>query len=149
MGFRVLGLSSVAETGIEELRGEIEGRAVVFSGPSGAGKTSLLRKLLSSEEVGRVGEVSTATGKGKHTTTAAILLGGPGGSEWIDTPGVREFGLGEIPPARLASLFLEFRDLACAQAGCLHLDEEGCSARPLERYASYRRILTSLIAGEN
>jgi ribosome biogenesis GTPase len=153
LGYTVFEISSPLGLGVEGLRKKIQGHAVVFSGPSGAGKTSLLRKLLGNE-TGRVGLVSNATGKGKHTTTAAILLGGPAGlewtgSEWIDTPGVREFGLGEIPFESLAGLFKEFQGLACPQSGCLHLDEEGCRARALERYPSYRRILHSLMAGEN
>ncbi|MDR3608487.1 MAG: ribosome small subunit-dependent GTPase A [Oligoflexia bacterium] len=153
LGYTVFEVSAKLDWGLDALRKRFENKTVVFSGPSGVGKTSLLRKLLGSE-VGRVGEVSAATGKGRHTTTGAVLLGGPSEltgqlTGCIDTPGVREFGLGEIPPADLASLFVEFRNLSCDQQGCLHLDEEGCAARDLERYPSYRRILESLLAGEN
>jgi ribosome biogenesis GTPase / thiamine phosphate phosphatase len=146
--YPVFELSSKSGAGVDALRKTIEGRTVVFCGLSGVGKTSLLRELLASD-FGRVGEVSTATGKGRHTTTGAILLGGPSGSQWIDTPGIREFGLSEIPPARLAECFPEFQGLGCAVSACLHQDEEGCLARAFARHASYRRILESLLAGEN
>jgi ribosome biogenesis GTPase len=96
-----------------------------------------------------VGDVSDATGKGRHTTTGAVLLHGPGGSRWIDTPGVREFGLAQLSPAKLRQHFPEFAKVGCTQAGCLHLDEAGCQARSLPRYESYRRIYESLKAGEN
>jgi ribosome biogenesis GTPase len=148
LGYPVFELSSKSGAGVDELRKRIEGRTVVFCGLSGVGKTSLLRKLLVSD-IGRVAEISHSTGKGRHTTTGAILLGGPSGSQWIDTPGIREFGLSEVPPARLAECFPEFQKLHCAVSGCLHQDEEGCVVRTLARHASYRRILESLLAGEN
>jgi ribosome biogenesis GTPase len=132
---------------MDALLNRIRGKGAVFCGQSGVGKTSLLRVLLGTE-VGKVGDVSDATGKGKHTTTAAILLGGPDGSDWIDTPGVREFGLLEIKPEQLKDQFPEFRNLACQAPGCLHESEEGCAARSLERYASYLRIIKSLRTGE-
>jgi ribosome biogenesis GTPase len=147
LGFRVCEVSVRTGLGMNDLRDAVSGRQVVFCGRSGAGKTSLLNVLLGSE-VGRVGEVSELTGKGKHTTTSAILLGGPSNSFWIDTPGVREFGLAELPIERLSSLFPEFNGVKCENAGCLHENEPGCKAVGLSRHASYLRILESVRSGE-
>jgi ribosome biogenesis GTPase len=147
LGYPVFEISSKKRVGLEPLLETIRGKSAVFCGQSGVGKTSLLRVLLGSE-IGKVGDVSSATGKGKHTTTAAVLLGGPDHSDWIDTPGVREFGLAEIQPAQLKQYFPEFQNLRCEQSDCLHEEEEGCHARALSRYSSYRRILTSLRSGE-
>jgi ribosome biogenesis GTPase len=130
--------------GIKKLCDFILGKTIVFCGESGVGKTSLLRALLKSD-VGRVGDVNPFTGKGRHTTTGAILLGGPSASRWIDTPGVREFGIANISPSQLAHYFPEFREVSCAQSGCLHQDESGCQVQSLARYESYRKILDSLI----
>ena len=132
---------------INELRRALATRTVVFCGHSGVGKTSLLRVLIGTS-VGKVGDVSGATGKGKHTTTSAVLLAGPSSAHWIDTPGVREFGLTDVSPESLPSHFPEFLNAGCDIAGCLHRDEPGCRATQLPRYASYRRILESLFAGE-
>ena len=44
------------------------------------------------------GDVNEVTGKGRHTTTAAVLYRPEPGLELIDTPGVREFGLFNVPP---------------------------------------------------
>jgi len=148
IGYPVHEVSVRSAGGIAELKEHLLGRTIVFCGHSGVGKTSLLRVLLASD-VGKVGQVSEATGKGRHTTTGAVLLGGPGSSRWIDTPGVREFGLVDVTPETLASWFKEFRDLRCTKEGCHHIDQAGCDAVGLPRYASYRRIWLSLTEGEH
>jgi ribosome biogenesis GTPase len=115
------------------------------------GKTSLLNTLTGGQ-VGEEGTVSDVTGKGRHTTSSAVLLDGPGeGTLWIDTPGVREFGLSDVDPDRLHEFFPEFsqpQKLGCVQADCRHSEEEGCGAHGLARYGSYRRIRDSLLSGE-
>lgn len=143
LGFEVVEVSSRRGHGVEALRTRLTGKTWVFCGHSGVGKTSLLRVLLE-EEVGKVGALSEATGKGKHTTTASVLLDGPDDSAWIDTPGVREFALFGIEPEKLARYFSEFQAVRCPSASCLHEDEEGCQARSLPRHSSYYRILKSL-----
>ncbi len=134
--------------GIETLRGAILGRRVAFCGKSGVGKTSIL-SAITGRTIGKVQEISDATGKGRHTTTSAVLLPSPEGSQWIDTPGVREFGLIGIEPLELARFFPEFLGLRCQENGCTHRDESDCTARDLPRYSSYVRILESLEAGEH
>ena len=148
LGWKVIELSVRAgNAGMEELKDWVMGKSVVFCGRSGAGKTSLLTSLLGST-AGRVGDVSESTGKGKHTTTSAILLNGPEGSQWIDTPGVREFGLAEVEPERLRDLFPELRNLPCPAPSCFHQGEDGCLATTLARYPSYLRMLESVKNGE-
>jgi len=147
LGFSVHEVSVRTHAGVAGLRRALTDKSVVFCGRSGAGKTSLLRDLLGSD-IGRVGEVSEATGKGKHTTTSAVLLGGPGRSQWIDTPGVREFGLADIEPEELQGFFPELADLRCEHSDCEHAGEPGCKALGLPRYSSYLRILGSLKTGE-
>jgi ribosome small subunit-dependent GTPase A len=78
-------------TGTQALASALRGKTVAFCGHSGVGKTSLLRRLLGDESFGRVGSVSEASGKGRHTTTGAILIPGPDGSRFIDTPGIMNF----------------------------------------------------------
>ena len=145
--YDVIEVSSKSRQGISQLSEKILGKTVVFSGQSGVGKTSLLRSLLGTD-IGRVGEVNEQTGKGRHTTTGAVLLGGPHKSKWIDTPGIREFGLLNVSAEALSSWFPEFQNLPCTQHACLHLEEEGCAAQTLSRYSSYRRIFDSLRSGK-
>ncbi len=147
LGYGLFEVSPKEAVGLESLLKVIQDKTVVFCGHSGVGKTSLLRRLLGSD-IGRVGQVNEQTGKGRHTTTGAVLLGGPGISKWIDTPGIRAFGLAKIAPHELSQNFPEFRNLACPQVGCLHVEELGCLAQSFTRYSAYRRILESILAGD-
>ncbi len=87
----VLECSALRGEGLQEVKALTLGKTVAFCGHSGVGKTSLLRRLLGDESRGRVGEIGASTGKGRHTTTGAVLLPGPEGSTWIDTPGIMNF----------------------------------------------------------
>lgn len=147
LGYKVLEVSSKTSAGLPELLAEMGESETVFCGHSGVGKTSLLQKLLG-QEIGRVAQVNESTGRGRHTTTSAVRYLGPKEQGWIDTPGVREFGLAGITPELLAGYFPEFHGLPCAVKSCLHLEEEGCVARSLFRYTSYQRIMQSLMEEE-
>lgn len=148
IGLEVFPVSAKLGTGIEELRSKLIGKMAAFCGHSGVGKTSLLTALTGSS-IGRVGEISESTGKGQHTTTSAIMIRGPEGSFWIDTPGVREFGLRGVEPEGLKDFYPEFAKVACLQIECLHAGEPGCGAIGLPRHGSYLRILESLRRGEH
>jgi ribosome biogenesis GTPase / thiamine phosphate phosphatase len=145
LGYEVLEASAREGRGIPALKARLEGRLVVFCGHSGVGKTSLLNALLGTSK-GKVGDVSEITGKGRHTTSSAVLIGGPGTSRWVDTPGVREFGLTDVKAEELLRFFPELDGLPCAQDLCRHVGEPGCAATSEPRYASYRRIHESLLA---
>ena len=150
-GYRVLYTSIATGQGIEELRDGLAGRMSAFLGKSGVGKSSLLNAL----EPGlaqRVSEVSGATGKGRHTTTATRLcrLSGPGGGYVADTAGIRALGLTDEATQRLDWCFREFRPYlgACRLSDCTHIHEADCAVRAAvrdtaidrERYQSYRRM---------
>jgi ribosome biogenesis GTPase / thiamine phosphate phosphatase len=123
----------------------------VFVGSSGVGKSTLVNGIVPDADQ-RVNAISAATGKGLHTTTAAIALELPDGDGWVvDTPGVRSFGLAHINAARLVTCY---PDLAPGTAECPtdcdHLDTEVCMlddwvaaghAHP-ERLDSLRRLLS-------
>ena len=147
LGVELHRISSPTGAGVAELRQRLRG-TYAFCGQSGVGKTSLLAALLG-HDAGRIGSVSDSTRKGQHTTTHAILLPGPPDTNWIDTPGVREFGLSGLTPEALRTHFPELDALACSRERCLHDGEPNCVAANEPRLASYRRILESLRQGEN
>src|SRR5690606_6248875 len=78
--------------GIDELRERLCGRESVLTGPSGVGKSSLLNAVQPGLGL-RIGEVSKAVNKGRHTTVAAQLIPLECGGYVADTPGLRELGL--------------------------------------------------------
>jgi ribosome biogenesis GTPase len=144
-GVPVVECSARSGSGAEALAALLRGKTVAFCGHSGVGKTSLLRRLLGDEALGRVGELSGATGMGRHTTTGAVMLPGAGGSAWIDTPGIMNFSLVGVERSALLSHFPELARAAAACAeGCLHDAEPACALRALPRFPSYRQIRASL-----
>lgn len=146
LGVSVFKVSNQTHEGIEALTQSLAGKTSVFCGHSGVGKTSLLNSLLP-DDLGKTNQVSPVTGKGRHTTTGAILRAGPQNSQWIDTPGVREFALIGVDSDNVGDYFPEFEKLPCTQRGCLHMAETDCQAKNLVRYGSYVRIMESLMPG--
>jgi ribosome biogenesis GTPase / thiamine phosphate phosphatase len=143
-GAELVETSARTGDGVRELAAHLRGKTAVFCGHSGVGKTSILRKLLADEGFGRVGEVNAASGMGRHTTTGAVLLPGPEGSTWIDTPGIMNFNLLYVGREALLGHFPElFKASARCAADCSH-DSPRCALRSLPRYESYRRLRASL-----
>jgi ribosome biogenesis GTPase / thiamine phosphate phosphatase len=148
-GYEVLLVSAVSGHGTGELAARLRGRTAVLAGKSGAGKSTLVNALLGTDLAAL--EVSSVTGKGRHTTSEVRMLPWPDGGGIIDTPGVREFGLWEIPRERLPSCFPEMRPFLgkCRfGAGCLHVEEPGCAVKEAvragrihaARYRSYCKL---------
>ena len=138
---------------MEQLKHRLNGNVSVFVGQSGVGKSSLVNSLLPGVDT-RVGALSELTGKGTHTTTTARLFHFPGGGQLIDSPGIREFGLGNVSRDDVEAGFIEFHDLLgrCRFRDCKHDREPGCAllqamedgrVQP-QRMASYRHIIASL-----
>lgn len=147
LGIPCIPVSAKLKEGITHLNDLLLAKRSLFVGHSGVGKTSLLRAL-TGLEIGKIGELNEATLKGRHTTTSSVLYKHPDGTEWIDSPGVRSFGLAGFEAEDLCDFFPELARLACSQSGCLHDGEAFCQASSVERLASYRRIRESLAAGE-
>jgi ribosome biogenesis GTPase len=153
-----VGFASAARgEGIDELARALAGVTAVFLGASGVGKSSLVNRLAPDASV-RVGEVSEATGKGRHVTSWVEMIDLPGGGGVIDSPGLRVLDLTGVPPAGLGSHFPEIRALEgeCRFPDCRHAAEPDCAVKAAaergeiapHRYDSYRRILDSLSRGE-
>jgi ribosome biogenesis GTPase / thiamine phosphate phosphatase len=152
LGYKVAVTS--AESGdVEELKQELKGNTSVFIGPSGVGKTSLLNRIEPGLDL-KVGEISSYSQKGKHTTTFAQLLPLSDGGYIVDTPGIREFGLVQIEKAELSLYFPEMAEPRqhCKFYNCTHYHEPNCGVvKAFEegkidasRYNSYLNILESL-----
>jgi len=150
-GYRVIPTSSETGEGIEELREELKGVTSIFAGPSGVGKSSLIRRL-TGEEL-RVGEVSLKTERGRHTTREVKLIPFEGGFIG-DAPGFsRVEALNFMDKKEVRLHFPEFLRYECRFPDCLHLEEVGCSVReavmkgeiPCERYKSYLKMIKAFV----
>lgn len=151
LGYRTLLMSAAAGAGLDELREAFGGRISAVIGPSGVGKSTLLNAICPDLDL-RVGAVSVQDGRGRHTTTSAVLVPLPDGDGFVvDTPGLRGFGLWDLEPAEVMAGFRELIELApgCRFRNCLHRTEPGCAVSAAvaagevdeERYASYLRLV--------
>ncbi len=103
------------------------GETVVFVGSSGVGKSSLVNALCE-ESILLTSDISSSTGKGRHTSTRREMVLMKGSGVLIDTPGVREFGLSIENPDSLSGM-LEISDYEglCRFKDCEHTNEPGCA----------------------
>lgn len=153
IGYTVIYTSAKQENGLTSLIELLKDKNNIFVGQSGVGKSSLINTLLKSDA--RIGDISEATGKGKHTTTTAYLYPLKNNEgHIIDSPGVREFGLVKLSEEDVTYGFSEFRPYigCCKFRNCVHKNEPDCALLnavenkniSVQRWDSYKRIIESL-----
>lgn len=164
-GYPVLEVSALQGTGLDALKQMIAGKAVLFSGHSGVGKSALLNALCPGLGL-KVGQISDWSLKGKHTTTFAEIFPVPLSTPHsllptylIDTPGIKEFGMVDFTAQELSHFFPEMRAVLhdCHFANCTHRHEPGCAVKQAvddgrispERYQNYLSIIEGLHANVN
>ncbi len=130
-GYPVCRVSATTGEGIEVLSNSISGKVNAFTGNSGVGKSSILNALDPSFHL-KVGEVSQALGRGRHTTRHVELYRLENGAEIIDTPGFSSFDADALSLALKQQLPETFPDFApylgnCRFVGCSHTKEMGCA----------------------
>lgn len=151
-GYRTVAVSAETGEGVESLRELLCGKLSAFTGNSGVGKSSLLNALDSQFSI-KVGEVSQALGRGRHTTRHVEIYDLESGARIIDTPGFSSFDTQKLELSLKEHLEETFPDFApflgeCRFTGCSHTKEKGCAV--LEalkagklvpgRHASYVRL---------
>jgi ribosome biogenesis GTPase / thiamine phosphate phosphatase len=153
MGYKVLLASLQKKEGLEKITSLLKDKQTLLSGHSGVGKSTFINAVFPGFEL-RTQEVSGWSGKGLHTTTFAEMFDLEMGGRIIDTPGVREFGLVDIPKQELSHYFPEMRVLLheCQFNNCMHINEKNCGVKngvnkgtvSEERYISYLTILDTM-----
>lgn len=154
LGYPVFVTRAKTGEGLEPLREKLKQHTVVFGGPSGVGKSTLLNHLDPALEL-KTGRVSDKIGRGRHTTRFAQLLPFAGGF-LVDTPGFGNINLAELSMDNAADGFREIkaREGQCRFTGCTHTHEPDCEVKKAveegeiapSRYESYCTIRQELAA---
>ena len=155
-GFRTLRVSAETGEGLEKLKTVISGKLSAFTGNSGVGKSSILNALDPEFQL-KVGEVSDALGRGRHTTRHVELFALSCGAEIMDTPGFSSFESEELNLELKHHLPETFREFApyldeCRFVGCSHTKEKDCAVLDAlkkgkiqkSRHESYLRLYEEL-----
>ena len=152
-GLEVDAVPMSREAPLDALLERLDGRMSVLVGQSGVGKSTLVNRLVP-DAFRATGDVSKV-GKGRHTSSSAVLLDLPGGGTVIDTPGIRSFGLAHVTAEDVVAAFDDVAEAAVdCPPGCGHTAEDpdcaldawadaGPPARR-ERLESLRRLLDAV-----
>jgi ribosome biogenesis GTPase len=153
IGYTQLFTSTRTTDGLKELHRQLKSHTSILVGQSGVGKSSLVQALLPDLDI-RTGALSQVTGLGRHTTTVTTLYHLPDGGDLIDSPGVRDFTLCQVPAEELAKGFREFEPFLgmCRFHNCLHTSEPGCAVQDAvrsgtiseQRFKNYDRLVSTM-----
>lgn len=149
LGLPVHIVNGLTGEGLADLAGYLQaGNSILLLGSSGVGKSSLTNGL-SQGEVMATGAVRQEDGRGRHTTTHRQMIDLPSGASIIDSPGLRELGMGDLAQG-LDKAFPEVEDLLgqCRFSNCRHGGEPGCAIQAalaegrlsLDRWQTYLKL---------
>lgn len=142
IGLPIISVSAKKSMGIEELRKQMHGKASVFSGQSGVGKSSLINLLCNMNLPTQ--ETVAKTRKGMHTTTRAQLIPLEENGFIIDTPGIKSFGVWDLTIQDIVAHFTDLKEIGrnCRFHNCMHLQEPDCAVKKAieENTLSYLRF---------
>ena len=156
-GYKVIPVSNKLKLNIDKIKEELKENTVVFAGPSGVGKSSLLNEVDKNFEL-KTGEVSDKIKRGKHTTRHAELLKLECGGMVADTPGFSSLTLDDTDESELKEYFIEFDKHDDCRFGsrCIHENEPSCAVKEAvengdiskKRYESYIQLLNEIRSGK-
>ena len=156
-GYKVIGVSNLEKKNIDKVKEELKDNTVVFAGPSGVGKSSLLNEIDKNFKL-KTGDVSDKIKRGKHTTRHAELFELEFGGMVADTPGFSSLTLDDIEDVDLKDYFIEFDNYDDCKFGSryIHQNEPNCAVKeavengeiPKERYESYIQLLYEIRQGK-
>jgi ribosome biogenesis GTPase len=150
IGAPVVALSAARGDGLDALEPWlVPGRTLAFLGSSGVGKSTLINRLLGTERLA-TRAISSAVGKGRHTTSHRELIVAPSGVIVIDTPGMRELQLWEMDTRAVETTFSDVTAIIarCRFTDCAHRGEPGCAVAAalddgsleLDRWQSFQKL---------
>ena len=149
IGYKIMLMSIEKNIGTEAVKDLLKDKITLLSGHSGVGKSTFINYVFPNLALKTLAVIDWS-GKGMHTTTFAEMFDLPFGGSIIDTPGIREMGLVDVPKNELAQYYPEMRAVMndCKFNNCQHFNEPGCAVKEAinkgviseERYLSYLAI---------
>lgn len=134
----------------EELLSTLNHQVSIFVGQSGVGKSTVISKILP-HEASIVTNTISKMQFGRHTTSNSILFHLPSGGNLIDSPGVREFKIGEMSNREITAGYKEIQKYItnCKYRNCTHQNTPHCavidavnrSEISQERYINYCNLI--------
>lgn len=150
IGYKCHRVSAIEKTDIEQLRNLTKDKTTLIAGHSGVGKSTLVNAMDDQLDL-KIGEISDAHNKGKHTTTFAEMHTLAYGGFIIDTPGIKELGLVDMEKEEIGDYFPEMQAIKneCKFNNCIHMNEPKCAVIAavergeiaVSRYNSYLSII--------
>lgn len=151
VGVEVFLFSPYENKCIEEIKNLLKGKVSILMGQTGVGKSTLINAIDKTYDR-KIGEYSSALGRGKHQTKEVILL--PFENGFIgDTPGFSSLDL-NIFKEDLAQFFPGYNQYYthCYFSNCLHQKEKDCKIKAhlesgnlsREAYTIYLKLLNEL-----
>lgn len=145
--YKKIGYVVVKNTNLFKIKRLFKGKTTVFTGQTGAGKSTLINKLDKNLNL-ETGEISKALGRGKHTTRHVELHKLYGGKV-LDTPGFSSIDLSTLSDDDIRDSFIEFSKFGCDYKDCKHLNEKECKVKKAvdddlileSRYDNYRKFI--------
>lgn len=147
-GYVAYEIDNITKNGIDDLKGIFKNKISVFTGQSGAGKSTTINSISGFNLQTNI--ISKSLGRGKHTTRLVTIYDWMGG-QIIDTPGFSslEFDMNKLELARSYHDFRKASRKCKFPRTCIHFKEEVCEVKTMVeegkittvRYNDYLRLL--------
>ncbi len=145
--YKEIGYKVISNVDIDNLKNELKGKTTVFTGQTGAGKSTLINKLKPELNL-ETNSISKALGRGKHTTRIVSMFEVNDG-EVLDTPGFSALDVNYLSKEDVKKSFIEFNEYECPFRDCNHINEKECTIKKAvqnskilkSRYDSYVKLM--------
>lgn len=158
IGYPVVEISAKTKYNVDRLKTLMQDKTSMFTGHSGAGKSSLINAVDNNLNL-KTGKISATHTQGKHITTFAEMFPLDFGGQIIDTPGIRGFGIVDMKTEEIGDYFPEIFKLKheCKFNNCKHINEPDCRIKKavendeisLNRYKSYLQLIRETEEGND
>ena len=145
--YQSIGYTTLWNTNLFRIKKLFKNKITVFTGQTGAGKSSLLNKIAPKLKL-ETGEISKALGRGKHTTRHVELIELYHGKV-LDTPGFSSIDFSDMDNLDIRNSFIEFSKYNCPYHDCMHTKEKDCLVKKVaqtnkmlaERLTNYQKFI--------